>query len=61
MPSADDNVAPDLDPNCLTLIVFLIFCSSKKLILKKKSANDKKHEKFPREEKLKLQRLSLEV
>ena len=40
------SVGPDLDPSCLTLIVFLkqFF---KKSDFEKKSADDRKHAKFP--------------
>ena len=38
------NVGPDLDPNCLTLMVFLIF---EKKLFKKKQQTTKKHEKLP--------------
>ena len=37
---AQQNVGPDLDPKCLTLMVFLKDFFSKNLILKKKSAED---------------------
>ena len=44
------NLRPDLDPICLTQMVFL----KEFLILKKKSADDKKnHEKFPRGQRVK--------
>ena len=46
---ARQNVRPDLDPNCLTLMVFL-----KEFIEKddfEKSSDDKTHEKLPRIQK----------
>ena len=42
------NVSPDLDPNCLTLIVLLKEFFLKKLTLKKVSRRQQKYEKLPR-------------
>ena len=47
---ARQNVRPDLDPNCLTLMVFLKEFTEKDGF--EKSADDKKHEKLPRMQSL---------
>ena len=44
---ARQNVGPDQDPNCLTLMVILKEFFKKKVMKKKSSGDEKKHEKLP--------------
>ena len=54
---ARQNVGPNLDPNCVTLMVYLkeFF---EKAYFEKKSAADKKHAKLPRRQRIHLQQFN---
>ena len=56
---AQQNVGPDLYPNCLTLIIVMVFLKDflKKLILKKKSQTAKKHAKLLSMQRVKMDSL----